>query len=221
MSLFNLKEGRTKMRVNSRKFLFVVFVFLPLFISGNSFAGFLLEPYAGGGVGTFNTKSTVGSHTIEWKFNATGGGMGLRAGFSHAPVFAALDFTVLTLKMKQSNVGNADSETGLKTLLGITAGMDLSTFPLRIWGGYCFIDKLENPANNDYHFEGNAFKFGIGLKIFPIISINAEFYRQKFKKSVDSDGNTLQEYPYEFAGTRTEKPVLDLFLISVSLPFNI
>jgi hypothetical protein len=195
------------------KQIFAVSLFLTFSSLVN--AGVLLEPY----IGYEFAKNAVSKVTYVVGSDAggttNGSTYGLRLGYK-LPVLAwvALDASMGTGKFKPDNVFDfTDDQTSDRTVLGVTAGIDLPIF-LRVWAGYGFSDQmsLKDSAGTKDTFKGTNTKIGIGLGFIPFVSVNIEYIMRKYTDGTLATGETFSSVYSKAEQTST--------MISISAPFN-
>ena len=111
-------------------------------------AGILLEPYLG--YNTLITDVVFGAAAgavdgMSLKLGETGAGFGLRAGYSGALMFAALDYSTTKLSStvkEKPEIADIDVSSSTMDSLGVTVGLDLPI--LRPYVGYIFDDKVKD-----------------------------------------------------------------------------
>lgn len=135
-------------------------------LSVQSFAGVLIEPYAG--YGTIVTTTDVPSDENETEAGAFAGA---RLGYSFLLLSAGVDF----------NAGSAGDYDRTNTAAFV--GVDLPIL-LRFYGKYIVSSDLENSDDNfDYDFK-SGYVFGIGFTGLPFVSLNLEAGQQKYEVEV-------------------------------------
>jgi hypothetical protein len=174
------------------KKLFSVLI-LGFLINVPAHANLLLEPYLQYGVGSWDDNN--GNNQTQ-----KGASFGGRVGYQSLGFMMGGDF------MTGSWTDNATtSNTITPTDLGVFVGFNFPLF-LRVWGTYDFSAQRKFSALNDT-FKGSDVKLGLGLTMFPLISVNFEYVMGTFNK--DSVNGTLVH-------NLTDK----LFFVGVSLPLN-
>ncbi|MBC77930.1 MAG: hypothetical protein CME64_18130 [Halobacteriovoraceae bacterium] len=134
--------------------------------SVQSYAGFLIEPYAG--YGTIATTTDVPSDDNETEAGAFVGG---RLGYSFLLVSAGIDY----------NTGSAGDYD--RTSTSAFVGVDLPIL-LRFYGKYTFSSDLENSDNDfDYDFK-SGYAVGVGFTGLPFVSLNLEAGAEKYEVEV-------------------------------------
>lgn len=174
------------------KFIALIGVLLAtLSIQVPAHASLLLEPYLGYDVGSWDDNN---GNTQDQKGVTYGGRVG----------YQSLGFMVGGEYMGGNWQDNsATNQTITPNDLGVFVGFNFPMF-LRVYGTYGFqAERKFSPANADY--KGSDLKLGLGLTMFPLISINFEYLQGTFNKD---NGNTLSH-------NYTDK----MFGINVSLPF--
>jgi hypothetical protein len=148
-----------------------------------------VEPYAGYGLlgGMDATTNNVTTNSG----NFTGFGMGARAGATllSGLIFGGLDvsyYPSYRYSKSATDINIAEIDSGTKNMkLGLVAGVNLPILPLRAWVGFNFIDRLTDSyilsgTTYDAVIKGNSFKLGVGYKVLPILSLNAEYIMASF-----------------------------------------
>ncbi|MEQ1876813.1 MAG: outer membrane beta-barrel protein [Bdellovibrionia bacterium] len=168
----------------------LVGIFAAAFIStGTAQAGVLLEPYAGYNalLVDFTLGSAAGAAAGQgFKSDATGVGFGARLGFTLPMFFAAVDYSSATLKnsLKDVPVGLPVSATDTtNTNLGLTAGLNLAI--VRPYFTYIFDSQSKSDSSTTF---GTGYRFGLGFKIVPMVSVNLEYAMATYTKSKDTAG---------------------------------
>ncbi|MBN8539266.1 MAG: hypothetical protein J0L82_02675 [Deltaproteobacteria bacterium] len=152
-------------------------------------AGILVEPYLGYQMMLTELKLGAGAGSLEGqsaKIDGTGIGYGLRAGFTLPMIFAAVDYSMASLSSsaKELPAGlTITTGTNARTSLGLTAGLSLPM--VRPYVGYIFDDQSKDDTDT---LSGSGFKLGVGLTVFPMVKLNAEYQMVTYTKSKDSSG---------------------------------
>jgi hypothetical protein len=152
-------------------------------------AGIMVEPYVGYNLlvsdFTFGSASGV-LNGQSVKLDDTGLGYGLRLGVTVPLFFAALDYSMANLSssVKEKPAGSSVStESSATSSLGATVGVNLPI--IRPYIGYIFDDQAKSDSATVY---GTGFKVGVGLSIFPMVKLNAEYVTRTWTKSKSSSG---------------------------------
>lgn len=152
-------------------------------------AGILVEPYLGYQMMVTDLKLGAGAGSLDGqsvKLDASGIGYGLRAGITLPMIFAAVDYSMASLSssLKEAPAGiTITSGTTARTSLGLTAGLSLPM--VRPYVGYIFDDQSKDDTDT---LSGSGFKLGVGLTVFPMVKLNAEYQMVTYTKSKDSSG---------------------------------
>lgn len=195
-----------------RNFLFTIGLMTVLGFTTTAKAGLMIEPYLG------YDSSTL---TLEQKSSGTDSGgkisgirPGLRLGYT-LPVFVwlALDYSMMSSATVAGNTSSGDGKADLSDLF-FDVGFN---FPIlaRVWAGVGAMNSgTKKPdssgAASDLKFDG-AIKLGIGFKVFPMVSLNAEYYTMKVKELETSGTKIDIDSTYKTATNNG-------FLISLSVP---
>ncbi len=201
----------------------VVIVMSGLFFMSGAYAeagtSFMVEPYVGyEGLGSTNQTFSGTSTSLGTMSGVSVGG---RASIGFAEMFfVGADFSYdPSLSISPPSGTTSEFSSISKTKLGVVAGVDVPMFPLRVWGGFNFLDKLNatditggisNAANSQSTLGGSSIKGGIGFKLIPLVSINVEYIYSTYN-SITS-GGTVTNFASGDSITHSN------FLFSVSLP---
>ena len=153
-------------------------------------AGIFAEPYLGYGFG-----STEDDSTPPTKTDITGPVLGARVGGEFAMLFIGADYSMsLGAKAESSGVS---SDIDLTNLYGVV-GANLPI--IRAWVGVGLMNEATVKGTPDTKFHGGShFKLGLGFKVIPMLSLNAEYLMANYKKfeqgaltgTTDIKGNTV------------------------------
>ncbi len=152
-------------------------------------AGILIEPYLGYQMLLTDIKLGAGAGALDGqsvKVDDSGIGYGLRAGITLPMLFAAVDYSMASLSSSAKEVPaglTLTTGSSTRTSLGVTAGLSLPM--VRPYVGYIFDDQNKD---DDSTSSGSGFKIGVGLTVFPMIKLNAEYQMVNYTKSKDSAG---------------------------------
>ncbi|HRK06778.1 MAG TPA: hypothetical protein PLZ57_03325 [Pseudobdellovibrionaceae bacterium] len=155
----------------------------------NARAGIMVEPYLGYNllVSDFTFGAAAGPFNGQsLKIDNTGLGYGLRVGYTVPFLFAALDYSSgsLASSVKEKPAGSTIStSSSTATSLGATVGVNLPI--IRPYIGYIFDDQVKSDTSTIY---GTGFKVGVGLTVFPMVKLNAEYVTRTWTKSKGSSG---------------------------------
>lgn len=183
----------------------------------NAKAGILVEPYLGYHLSAADLTLGDGSGAFSGqsvKYDLTGLGYGLRLGYEIPLLFFAVDYSLATLsssiKEQPAGLGLTTSNQS-STSLGLTVG---ANFPLvRPYVGYIFDDQAKDDSST---LVGSGFKLGVGLGVFPMVKINAEYQMRTWTKSKSSSGT---EETFGQSGTIKSLSGSGFF-VNVSVPLS-
>lgn len=169
--------------------------------------GLFVEPYLGYNV--------AGNLTINGtdQGSFTGLSVGSRLGVKAPELFfGGLDFAYNPANYIAFPTGGTIFNGNPYALrLGVILGLELPTVPFRFWVAYNFLDKLNGVvpslSTQNAMFNGNSFKLGLGYRVLPLMSLNAEFIASNYG-DISVPGATI-------ATANTNSKTL---LISASLP---
>lgn len=181
-------------------------------------AGFLVEPYLGYESSTSSYKFKAGTTAATllpdtYSDTETGLGMGARFGYAFMMPFVAADVYLMSGKHKyDSKITSTEVDvTNLKVFAD--AGLQFP-FGLRVWAGYAFINNQEiKGSTSTTKYTGTAIKVGLGYKIIPMVSLNAEYMMQIIDKYGPSGTENSVKDDYD-------KLDISGFFVSVSVPFE-
>jgi hypothetical protein len=182
--------------MKTRLSAFLGVIFFALTVNPPAHAALLLEPYLGYHLGSWdnNNGSTQNQRGVTY---------GGRIGYQSLGFMVGGDF------MTGSWADNASPSSNSITPndLGIFAGFNFPMF-LRVYGVYDFSAqrKFSSSTASDT-FKGSDVKLGVGLTMFPLISLNFEYMMGTFLK--DDKGSLLHNF--------TDK----MFGLTVSLPLTL
>jgi hypothetical protein len=165
-----------------------------LLVAQSSFAGILVEPILGYGMGSYKQGAAKGE--------ITGLQFGGRAGFGLGPIILAADIMTGSNEIKPDGGVAGDADV---TSMGLTALFSPPVLPLRVWAGYAF--DVEAKPEVGGKLEGTALKVGAGYSMIPFVSVNLEYIMTTFDKSA---GVAL-----------TDKMKANTVFVSVSVPLGI
>lgn len=163
------------------RWIIIFSLFLSASLAHASATSILLEPYLGYGVAGSLSYNNLDAGTFS------GMGFGARLGVSLEELFfGAIDTTYYPTAGYSIPAGAIPFFSGNPNnyRLGLVAGIALPIIPLRFWVGYNFIENFS--GNTSSYFasfgssgtltaNGTSFKFGVGYKLIPFISLNAEY----------------------------------------------
>ena len=153
-------------------------------------AGIMVEPYVGYNllVADYTFGSAAGSLNGQGlKLDNTGLGYGLRLGVTIPLFFAAIDYssTSLSTSVKEKPAGSTISTSAFTaSSLGATVGVNLPI--IRPYVGYIFDDQAKGDSST---LIGTGIKVGVGLTVFPMVKLNAEYVTRTWTKSKSSNGS--------------------------------
>ncbi len=178
-----------------------------ILFSTHVWAGLYLEPYLGYEVGTFKGSADVqgsGVHTADQKL--TGTNFGAKLGYSLVGFAFGVDY------MSGSSTGE-DQETPPQadakyksTDLGVFAQFSLPMM-LKFSATYFLAPKTEDDGTE---YKGSGFKVGVGLTMFPLISINVDMININYDDAKD-DNVTFNSMDVDRSGV----------MIGISLPLSL
>ncbi len=165
-------------------------------------AGIFVEPYLGYGLGSYKFDTTGGD-----KGKITGPVLGGRIGGEMAMLFIGGDYSMSLSNKMKSDAGGTDPDVTSSQLFGVI-GANLPI--IRLWAGYGLMNELkEDTVVGDITYSGGShIKVGVGLKVIPMLSLNAEYIMSDYKKAE--------------LGPLTGDPELKVntVLLSASVPFS-
>ena len=193
----------------------ILFLFFLLFMSVNTQATFLVEPYAGYVVSGSGEATSSGTKV---DYSHSGAAFGARAGLKYLGVMGGVDYSMRSefdLEAETTLLGTAisvkDKHEG-KTM-GVFVGYELPMM-LRFWGSYLMDVTWEDTDGSDVGDElsGSGYGLGIGFTALPLMSINLEYKMFEFDESKDASAGTTASIasPLE----------MNEILLSVSIPFD-
>jgi hypothetical protein len=156
-----------------KKYLFLIFTFYSL----NTYAGLLLEPYAGFDFSTTG-KTDGGNYDVDWRSFEFGG----RLGYIFETFMLGLD---MDYKDKEVEYGPYDEDTEI-TNTGVFAGWMWEDWALRL--KYYFNADWRKEGGSSY--SGNGFGLDVAYRISQHIAINLEFTRLNYDNFEDGDLET-------------------------------
>lgn len=185
----------------------ILALFFANLIAISAFADIFVEPSLGYGFGTNETTGTLLGFPATAKDDVTGFGLGLKAGYSATMFFGGLDLQYV-LGSSKDEAGGADNDV-TQTNIGAVVGLDFIF--LRAWAGYIFSAnvKVDDSSSTELS-EGSGFKIGVGYKIIPMLSLNAEYTMITFDK--------MAPVP---AGMTISEVQNNVLTISVSVPLSL
>lgn len=193
------------------KLLLKLFLLTQLLFSITTHAAVFVEPGLG-----YNISGNLSDTDVPARDeDATGLGYYLRLGYQHLGLFGGVSYglTNLTLEDKQDTT-NPDEDWGGKEL-GAFIGYELPVM-LRFWGGYIFDTKLEREVTSQATkkiYSGNGYKFGLGYKVIPLVSLNLEYKVFTYDEEEDDVGAVA---PLTGVDEIEHKSIF----LSVSVPFS-
>ncbi|NUM59466.1 MAG: outer membrane beta-barrel protein [Bdellovibrionaceae bacterium] len=178
-----------------------------LFLSVQSHAGFIAEPFVGYNSGS--SKATTISGTLA-SSTSSGFDYGIRAGFLFGQSFwIAGEYTGGSGKDKDSS-----SETDYtRTAIGVVIGYKLPN-KYNFWLGYGTSDKITyKDSTTEIYTSGTNAKFGFGYEVAKNVDVNVELIVPKYSKF----GNSTTEVDISSAFSKYD---VSFALISLSFPFG-
>lgn len=147
-------------------------------VSATAKADIFVEPYANYQLATFKVQSVSGTT----KGNANGSNLGARIGGASNMLFIGADYAKsfgASYKYTSGSTGSGDADSS--NLYGVI-GADLPL--IRLWIGYGLMNELKlKVTGGDLAYSGGThIKAGIGLNLFPMVSINVEYITDDYKK---------------------------------------
>ena len=180
--------------------------------------GFIAEPYLGYALTGGATTKTATTSTDSGKF--TGLAVGARALASYQMFFGGLDFSLSPLSHSPATATGTTFTSVSSMKLGIVAGVELPMLPLRFWLGYNFMNtqSMTQPAvgavaASDLSLSGSGIKLGVGYKVIPLVSVNAEYIMSSYGSAKNALG--VQQF------ATGQSISVNSFLLSVSVPFTL
>lgn len=201
----------------------------------SSFAGLLIEPYLGYGIGlSGDSKITSGSNAFQYDSGVgSGPEYGARLGYSFLGAFAALDYSMSSFKVEDKITGlNGSSLSGYSNnksevdekAMALTVGYELPIL-LRVWGKYIFNvgweiekDKIVSEST-PYKSElsGTGIALGAAFTTLPFVNIYAEYKSVKLDE-VDSISANGVDVKSSTSGYERERSSIT---VGVSVPFDL
>jgi len=175
-------------------------------------AGLLIEPYLGYYYGTTISRGVTSS--IDVTDTSTGLGYGLRLGYKFMVPWVAIDYSA------SSGTNETDYPPGTANVdyawtgIGVSVGADLP-LGLRIFGGYGFTDKaVLKYTSGDDTLTGSYTKVGLGFRLIPMLSLNAEYIMHSYTKY--DNGTTKVDLDTVYSSFSS-----NAVLVSISAPLNL
>lgn len=164
---------------------------MALFITVQSQAGLLIDPYIGIG----QVKNTSDLAAVDGD-SASITGIGSRLGYSFLLFSAGIDYEMV----KTESDGDDVSITNMSAFVGVD-------FPIlvRAWAEYFVSSKFDSDSNVDFSFK-DGYGVGVGFTGLPLVSINLELDFLNY--DIDAVGTDI---PFSTAST----------LLSVSFPIDL
>ena len=175
------------------KILFALFC-----LSLNTQASFLIEPYAG-----FNFNGGWSEDDSNSTNQFSGTMYGARAGVQNMGFMFGVDG-----RKGEWEIDNNSSTELSYNHFALFAGYDFPIF-LRVFASYIIGGNATDDDDNEY-LQPSGYTLGVGYKLFPYLSANAEYGTINFKERENALGTN----------TSTDERASYL-LFSVSVPFNI
>ncbi|ATH08130.1 hypothetical protein BIY24_09260 [Halobacteriovorax marinus] len=197
----------------------IISLFTFLVLSSNSFAGILVEPFIGYGIGS--AEYTTGSLTADAK--NTGPQFGARLGYTAFGFMGGLEYRKSSgsLSYDKHTGGGTWTNSGVDqdysgTEIGAFLGYELPIL-LRAYVGYTFNTKWEFDKNGAWigaandELSGNTTTLGVGFTGLPFVSLNLEFRMIELDKYKDVSLGT--ETSTDFSSNEV--------VLGVSLPLDL
>jgi hypothetical protein len=181
------------------KQIWLLISLLVLFISQQSHAALLVEPYAG-----LHVNSRYGYGDISKDGSITGSAYGARVGTQHFGLMFGLSGKKASFTLQDIDLGTLETST-----LGVFVGYDMPLL-FRFWFEYMF-SGTGTWSDDDDNAKLNISQgstFGIGYKTLPFVSFNLEVSLLKFNESI---GDTV---------TNKIDAHATLFMLSISVPLT-
>ncbi|PIK15916.1 outer membrane beta-barrel protein [Halobacteriovorax sp. JY17] len=197
----------------------IISLFSLLLFTSQSFAGVLVEPFLGFGIGSGEYVS--GAQTADNKY--TGPQFGARLGYTALGFMGGLEYrkTSGSLSYDKHSGGGVWANSGTDqdysgTEIGAFIGYELPIL-LRAYVGYTFNTKWELDKNGTWigaandELSGNTTTLGVGFTGLPFVSLNVEF------RMIE-----LDKYKNVSAGTETSADYSsNEVVLGVSLPLDL
>ena len=174
----------------------------------------LVEPAVGYGIGAMERDDVDSMNGFT---------LGARAGASMGIPFAGVDF-LMDIGNQTYSTDGMDDDSVLLTGLGIYAGANVPTIPLRAWAGYYFMYNTSQDTiggNSDMitslTTKGSAFKIGAGYKVIPLVSVNFEV----IIGSADEATTDIKNIGESTADIDDDEDGMNMYLITVSVPYSL
>jgi len=198
------------------KKLLLVCLFSVFTINAN--AGFMVEPYLGYKLG-LSAETTSGTTVSTFKQSSVM--YGGRAGFSNMGFSLGVDYSLASFTTDVENKTPITTTTSTydttQNQLGVFVGFQLPILA-KVWGTYFLsanqsISNLSGAPGVSYDLTGSGYGLGVGLTMFPFISINAEFRSLTYDTIENAKGGATN------GALSPEFKASELF-VSVSVPFS-
>ena len=203
-----------------KKLMFVGIILFSAQLMAIGDVSILVEPAVGYGIGTMERDDVDSMNGFT---------LGAKAGASMGIPFAGVDFLMDIGNQTYSTDGMDDDSVWL-TGLGIFAGANVPTIPLRAWVGYYFMyntsqDTLGGSSDitamgdtiNSITTKGSAFKIGAGYKVIPLVSVNFEV----IMGSADEGTMDLKNAGESTDDIEDDKDGMNMYLLTVSIPYSL
>jgi hypothetical protein len=145
-------------------------------------AGLMLEPYLAFESGVLAEKSSLG---IDVSKKLTGTVLGARLGYSLPllPVWFGIDYSLTTGGKAKADTPLSSDQDYKRQSAYATVGVQLPILA-NFWLGYGVLNDLELTSTgvSNKLSGGSNMKLGVGFKLIPFLSINAELYQNKQNK---------------------------------------
>lgn len=196
------------------KKILCLLTFLCAFSAINANAGIMLEPYLGYNSGTLAHDVKTSGASEGGK--VTGMGAGLRLGYKlPLMLWLAADYGMMSGGKFSADTAGLDGKVDSSDIY-VTVGFDLPILA-RVWAGYGLGNtakvKFDSGPESKLTYE-SAMKIGVGFKLIPMLSLNAEYFMKTLKDFEDNTGATVVASNYYSTANASG------FMVSISAPFD-
>lgn len=183
------------------------------FITIQSHAAFLLEPYLNYNIGSGDSTEDG----VKSDYSSSSFAFGGRVGFQNLGFMGGLDASMGSFNYDTKTPGEADyeNETDLKRI-GVFVGYDFPVL-LRVWASYHFLNELDITKSNNisisgYKIKGNSLELGVGFTPLPLLSLNIGYRMNTF--------NELETPTSSETYSGSEQLKINEIFLGVSLPLT-
>lgn len=169
-------------------------------------AGLMLEPYIGYSQG----QAYDVQPSIDASYKTSNMVFGGRLGYTFPVLFwAALDYSLGTSGKAKRDIGGGEGDLSRSDLYA-TFGFDFPIL-LRAWVGYGLMNGSTITGSSDTKYSGGTnIKAGVGISVFPFVSMNLEAFSHKGQKYEWGGVSSTHEDFQDAGGTLSLSIPLDL-----------